>query len=98
MNIYFAINEKIIQERGMPERFQESNTFKWELSHNTILASIIADSAGKVLDIVNQWVDTPYAICKAHINDIDMIEVLRAAVVGDVVRAKVIVSEITWIK
>jgi hypothetical protein len=97
MDIYFAVNDSLIEKHSMPERFQEAGTFKWKLSANTILANIISNSAGKVHDVVNGLVKEPFAICKARVNDLDVIEALRAAVVGDVVHIEVAVFELTWI-
>ena len=98
MDFYFAITNSMIEKYGMPENID--GTYNWKLS-NDFLYYVLADSSGKLLDLINRyqkeyWAKVPFTICKGSIDNGDAIEVLRACMVGDSMRSlNVIVSEMT---
>lgn len=97
MNIYFAITQALIDKQGMPETV-ESGVFSWDLNSNTFYASVVADSAGKVLDWVKPYAKVPFAICKAEVSSTDVANAFGACLNGDGQDFKVLVTEITWVK
>jgi hypothetical protein len=105
MNIYFAVSDVMIEEQGMPTRFQDADTYNYTLSQGkseygeTFLAHILGRSVGEVVDAVGGFVQKPYIVCRAEIDDGTLTKALRAALVGDVMWvAKVIVNELTRIE
>lgn len=70
----------------------------WKLNHATYCGFVIADSAGKVLDLVKDRIDLPFAIIKASINDQDVAAALTACLCGGTTEFNVSIVEMTWIK
>lgn len=107
MNIYFAVSDEMIEKQGMTARLSEvANTYHWTLSHGksnygeTFLAAMLAISAGDILNAMRQFgVQNPYTICQARIEEKDLLEGMRAALVGDVIwEAHVIITELTRVQ
>jgi hypothetical protein len=95
--IYFAVTLSMIEKQGLSET-ETSGVFNWELNHNNFFASVVADSAGKVLDFVKPYAKETFAICKANVSDNDVANAFACALNGDTDDFQVKISEITWIK
>ena len=106
MKLCFAASDEMIEKQGMPERFDKAYTYNWTLSHGqskygeTFLAAVLATNEGDVVNAMKEFgIDKPYMVCVAECKDADVLEGLRAAMVGDVVwEAKVVITELTRVE
>jgi hypothetical protein len=105
MIFYFAITDKMIEKYGMSERPQQRNTFNWKLSYcnESFLGATLCDTPGKVLDALKHQnllhTENTVIIVRAIATDADMLDGLRAVLVGDTIKSvNVVIDEVTYVK
>ena len=105
MIFYFAITDKMIEKYGMSERPQQRNTFNWKLSYcnESFLGATLCDTPGKVLDTLKHHNllqnEEAVIIVRATASDADVLDGLRAILVGDTVKSvNVVIDEIIYVK
>jgi len=94
--IYFVVSEEMSAKNGMPEK-EKAGTFGYVLKNGTFFNFYVAESAGKLFDVVREHTKDPFAICRAIVSDIDIAAAVTCAVTGDTYSFDVIVDEVTWI-
>ena len=104
MKIYFAVSDVMLDKQGLSEKLKDK-PFHWSLSHGqgkygeSFLASYLAKSAGDIVNAMEEFkINKPYTVCCAKVAESDLLEGLRASMVGDVMwEVHVIIDETTRI-
>ncbi len=99
MEFYFAINDEMVAKFGMSQNNDKS--FSWKLNENSYMKNIIAETPGKLLDLLFKKginCKQPLHLCKATIPIELFCEILNAAMINDrYSNINVIVAEVVYV-